>query len=70
MFLFFSRCVNPIEFTANSYQRVNGANDLWIASHALADDCTLVTNKLREFKRVAGLKLENWAQDAVPPSPV
>lgn len=45
-----------------------GANDLWIASHALADDCTLVTNKLREFKRVAGLKLENWAQDAVPPS--
>ena len=46
------------------------ANDLWIASHALADDCTLVTNNLREFKRVAGLKLENWAQDAVPPSPV
>ena len=45
-----------------------GANDLWIASHALADDCTLVTNNLREFKRVAGLKLENWAQDAVPPS--
>ena len=47
-----------------------GANDLWLASHALADDCTLVTNNLREFKRVAGLKLENWAQDAVPPSPL
>jgi len=40
-----------------------GANDLWIACHALADDCTLVTNNLREFQRVAGLKLENWVQD-------
>ena len=39
-----------------------GANDLWIACHALADDCTLVTNNTREFARVAGLKLENWAQ--------
>ena len=45
-----------------------GANDLWIANHALTEDCTLVTNHLREFKRVAGLKLENWAHDAVPPS--
>lgn len=39
-----------------------GANDLWIACHALADDCTLVTNNLREFQRVAGLKLENWVE--------
>ncbi len=46
-----------------------GANDLWIASHALADDCTLVTNNLRGFERVAGLKLENWAQDSVPLPP-
>lgn len=38
-----------------------GANDLWIACHALALDCTLVTNNLREFERVAGLRLENWA---------
>jgi len=38
-----------------------GANDLWIACHALADDCTLVTNKLREFECVTGLRLENWA---------
>lgn len=37
-----------------------GANDLWIACHALADDCTLVTNNLREFQRVPGLALENW----------
>lgn len=44
-----------------------GANDLWIASHALADDCTLVTNNMREFERVAGLRLENWAEN--PGSP-
>jgi tRNA(fMet)-specific endonuclease VapC len=38
-----------------------GSNYLWIACHALADDRTLVTNNMREFERVAGLKLENWA---------
>lgn len=37
-----------------------GANDLWIACHALAEDCTLVTNNLREFQHVTGLALENW----------
>lgn len=37
-----------------------GANDLWIACHALAEDATLVTNNTREFQRVAGLSLENW----------
>lgn len=45
-----------------------GANDLWIACHALADDCTLVTNNLREFERVQGLRLENWTHDAGPSS--
>ncbi len=41
-----------------------GANDLWIASHALAEDAILVTNNTREFERVAGLRLENWAEGA------
>ena len=44
-----------------------GANDLWIASHALADDCTLVTNNQREFERVSGLRLENWAENPGTP---
>lgn len=39
-----------------------GGNDLWIASHALATDMTLVTNNLREFKRVPKLRLENWIE--------
>lgn len=38
-----------------------GPNDLWIAAHALAARLTLVTNNEREFKRVPGLKIENWA---------
>jgi len=37
-----------------------GGNDLWIASHALAQNMTLVTNNTREFERVPGLKLDNW----------
>ena len=39
-----------------------GANDLWIACHALAEDCVLVTNNNREFARVVGLRLDNWAE--------
>lgn len=38
-----------------------GGNDLWIACHALSEGCTLVTNNLREFARIEGLPLENWA---------
>ena len=37
-----------------------GANDLWIAAHAMALDFTLVTNNTNEFSRVDGLKIENW----------
>ena len=39
-----------------------GANDLWIAAHALSLGMVLVTNNVREFERVAGLQIENWAQ--------
>ena len=37
-----------------------GNNDLWIAAHALAGKLILVTNNVAEFKRVPGLKVENW----------
>ncbi|HEY2819605.1 MAG TPA: type II toxin-antitoxin system VapC family toxin [Candidatus Acidoferrum sp.] len=40
--------------------RLIGGNDLWIAAHARAEGLTLVTNNLKEFRRVRGLKLENW----------
>lgn len=40
--------------------QIIGANDLLIASHALALDALLVTNNTREFERVEGLGLEDW----------
>ena len=39
-----------------------GANDLWIACHALAEGATVVTNNQREFQRIAGLPLANWVE--------
>jgi tRNA(fMet)-specific endonuclease VapC len=39
-----------------------GANDIWIAAHAKSRNLTLVTNNEREFKRVAGLRVENWVE--------
>jgi tRNA(fMet)-specific endonuclease VapC len=41
--------------------RLIGGNDLWIAAHARAEGLTLVTNNEKEFRRVRGLKLQNWA---------
>jgi tRNA(fMet)-specific endonuclease VapC len=41
-----------------------GGNDLWIAAHALALGATLVTHNLKEFRRIRGLSLEDWANKA------
>ena len=38
-----------------------GNNDLWLAAHARAEGWVLVTNNEREFVRVDGLQVENWA---------
>ncbi len=40
--------------------RVIGANDLFIAAHALTLGCALVTANEREFARIDGLRCENW----------
>ena len=37
-----------------------GGNDLLIAAHAHATGATIVTANADEFKRVPGLKVENW----------
>ena len=39
-----------------------GAMDILIAGQALSIGATLVTNNLREFSRVDGLRIENWAE--------
>ncbi len=38
-----------------------GAMDLLIAAQALSHELILVTNNVREFQRVASLRIENWA---------
>ncbi|WP_294000769.1 PIN domain-containing protein [Sphaerotilus sp.] len=42
-----------------------GPMDLLIAAHALGLGATLVTNNEREFRRIAGLRVENWVKTAV-----
>jgi tRNA(fMet)-specific endonuclease VapC len=37
-----------------------GVNDLHIAGHARSEGLTLVSNNVREFERVEGLRLTNW----------
>lgn len=38
-----------------------GSLDTMIASHALSRQALLITNNLREFSKVPGLQLDNWA---------
>jgi tRNA(fMet)-specific endonuclease VapC len=37
-----------------------GPMDLLIASISLANNYILVTNNIKEFRRIKGLKIENW----------
>jgi tRNA(fMet)-specific endonuclease VapC len=50
-----------IRATLENRGEMIGGNDLWIAAHAKSAGLTLVTNNEREFKRVPGLKVQNWA---------
>jgi tRNA(fMet)-specific endonuclease VapC len=47
---------SELEITGNPI----GANDLLIAAHARAAAATIVTANVGEFKRIRGLKVENW----------
>lgn len=40
-----------------------GPLDTLIAAHALSLDLVLVTNNEREFRRVSGLRVENWLKE-------
>ncbi len=39
-----------------------GENDIHIAAHAISQGLILVSNNLKEFKRVPNLALENWVE--------
>jgi tRNA(fMet)-specific endonuclease VapC len=41
-----------------------GSLDTMIAAHALSQQSLLVTNNTREFSKVPGLQLDNWAVSA------
>ena len=38
-----------------------GSHDMMIGGHARSEGLVLVTNNVREFERMSGLSLENWA---------
>lgn len=40
--------------------KVIGGLDMLIANHAIALNATLITNNVKEFKRIPELLLENW----------
>jgi tRNA(fMet)-specific endonuclease VapC len=54
-------CFGEIKTDLQRQGIIIGPYDLLIAAHAKARDAVLVTNNMREFKRVTGLVLENWA---------
>ncbi len=67
--------IEPLDFdlrAAATYGRVRaqleaggtpiGPNDMLIAAHALSRGLTIVTDNTAEFRRVKGLKVENWRE--------
>jgi tRNA(fMet)-specific endonuclease VapC len=60
--------------SAESYGRIRaaletdgtpiGSLDTLIASHARSINATIVTNNVREFSRVDGLRVENWMNES------
>ena len=50
----------PVRANLEHAGRLIGPLDLLIAAHALSLGVKLVTNNIREFKRVPGLRVEAW----------
>ena len=55
-------CYAEIRSKLEKSGTVIGPNDLLIASITKHCGGTLITNNIREFKRIPGLKLENWTE--------
>lgn len=70
--LFLSRFISLVfdDYAAEAYGRIRGdlaarglligPNDLLIAAIAVVNNITLVTHNSSEFRRVAGLRIEDW----------
>lgn len=55
-----ARLYGPIRTELEKRGRLIGPYDLMIAAHAKAVDAVLVTDNVKEFSRVEGLKTANW----------
>ena len=53
-------CYGEIRAFLESRGETIGPLDMLIAAHALSLDLTLISNNIKEFSRVPGLKCENW----------
>jgi tRNA(fMet)-specific endonuclease VapC len=53
----------PVRYELEKTGKVIGPNDLIIASIVLAKKGVLVTHNTREFKKVAGLTIEDWIME-------
>ena len=56
-----ARSYGEIRYDLKKKGKLIGANDLLIAAHARSLGYTLITNNTKEFERVEGLLLDNWA---------
>ncbi len=56
------RFYGKIRVSLEQQGKMIGANDLLIAAHALSINAILVTDNIREFQRIDGLKIENWLE--------
>lgn len=54
-----------IRHDLSSKGQIIGANDLWLAAHARANNWVMVTNNEKEFLRVDGLQIENWVTNTL-----
>jgi tRNA(fMet)-specific endonuclease VapC len=57
-----AECYGNVRATLESAGTPIGPLDTLIASHALSISATVVTNNVREFSRVRGLRVQNWLE--------
>ncbi len=54
-------------FATKSYSP-NNENDIWIAAHARAGSFVLITENLKKFQSITGLRIESWS--TTPPTSI
>jgi len=56
-----ARAYGDIRFQLEQQGKPIGPLDTLIAAHAMSQDLILITNNVKEFKRIKKLKVENWS---------